>query len=942
MSFRPFLLALFLCALSPFARAQNATPSLAAQGMFPFALPWDDGAPGPTDVSFLNTSPAGANGFLRAEGESFVDERGGAVRLWGVNLNFIGAFPDKETAPKVAARLAKFGFNAVRFHHIDGLPAPGGLWKANGGRLLWPNELDPAQFDRIDFFINELLKRGIYVDFNLHVARKVTERDGFLDATKLPEKDKGIATFDARLDARNRDFARALLTHVNPYTSRAYNAEPGVCAVEVDNESSLLQLWLDGKLDDLPPTYAETLRAGWNDWARAKYRTDEKMRRAWTELERPRTGPELLLPAPTPTPLPTPTPKPTPISVASALAGVALVVPTPAPLPEARGNAAPTLEDWQLVTSGGARGAVFQDELAGPAIDGIVQPGLSLRLDAAGAVSWGFQLARDGLQLESGKIYTLNFAARSPNGRNISVNLWETRHPFKWLGVKQVVRIRDDWGFYSVTFRPVGASPGFVRLALDVGNIPGSVQLGALSLHSGGRLAAPEDWTLRGNLPLVDAQNEPVFAVRRDFARYLGELETKHTAAWRRFLRDDLKVRVPIWHTQAQFGGWGGALRESESDALDIHIYWKHPEFLGAAWDAANWRVGNQSMAASPDADPLVTFSLAREEGKPLVVTEWNSGQPNDYGAESLLMAASHAAHQGWAGVWMFDYHSNGAWNRTQFENFFSIDSNPVKMATAPLAALLFRRGDVATSTDGATLAIPAVRAWDELARAPFGPTMQPFVKTWTENGGKRDAALSERVGWTNTPALFPTPSRAVLDSESTLASDTTVSDTGQITREERGWALDSPRAKAFAGFVGGRRFRWGEVEAWFPAPATWAAGGVVAMDDQPIATSKRLLLTVCGRAENPGMIWNAARDSVGSNWGQGPTFIASPPATWKVWISASEAHVWALDEHGQRRGKIPSTLQDGALKFTTSNEWRTPWYEIAIGAPAESASGPG
>ena len=660
------------------------------------------------------------------------------------------------------------------------------------------------------------------------------------------------------------------------------------------------------------------------------------MRHAWTELDRPRTGPELLLPAPTPTPIPTPTPRPTPISVSAALAGAPPPFPITPTLPEMRGIVAPTLDDWQLVTSGGARGAVFKDELAGPAVEGIVQPGLSVRLDAAGSVSWGFQLARDGLQLESGKIYTLTFAARSPNGRRISVNLWETRHPFKWLGVKQSVRITDDWGFYQLAFRPVGAEPGFVRLAFDLGNLPGSVQLGALSLRSGGHLAAPANWSLRGNLPLVDAQDEPVFAVRRDFARYLGELETKHTLKWRSFLRGDLKVRVPIWQTQAQFGGWGGALRERDSDALDIHVYWKHPEFLGAAWDGTNWRVGNQSMAASPDSDPLVAYSLARNAGKPLVVTEWNSGQPNDYGAETLLMAASHAAHQGWAGVWMFDYHSNGAWSRTNFEGFFSIDSNPVKMATAPLAALLFRRGDVATSTNGPTLTIPAVRAWDELARAPFGPTMQPFVKTWSQTGMPRDAALSERTGWTNAPALFPTPSRSSLDSENAPAFDTEMSDTGEITRDDRGWSLDTPRAKAFAGFFGGRRFKWGEIEAWFPASnsaqPTWAAGGVAAMDDQPIATSKRLLLVVCGRAENLNMGWNAARDSVGGNWGQGPTFVASPPAIWKVRTDAPEAHVWALDQRGQRRGVIPSTLHDGALKFSTSDLWRSPWYEIALG----------
>ncbi|BCM94066.1 hypothetical protein IAD21_05963 [Abditibacteriota bacterium] len=937
MRLRLFFTALFLALLVSLACAQSPSPnapSLAAQGLFPFTLPWDDGATGPTDVSFLNAGPAGASGFLKAQGENFVDEKGQLVRLWGVNLNFTGAFPDQTQAPKIAARLAKFGFNAVRIHHIEGLPSPGGIWKADGSRFAWPNEIDPAQLDRLDFFVAQLIQRGIYIDFNLHVARKVTERDGFLDASKLPEKDKGIPYFDDRLVARNRDYARMLLTHVNPYTTRAYKDEPGVCAIEVDNESSLLQLWLDGKLDDLPPTYAEAIRYGWNEWVRQKYQSDVVLKRAYTELDRPLGSTEYLIPTPTPTPRPTATPRPTPVPVTAPppLAGGPMATPTPyaivqpTPVPVVLS----TLDSWQLRLAGGARGVSIRDELAGPAVDGIVQPGLSVRLDAAGTVSWGFQLVRDDLALESGKVYTLSFAARSPNGRAISVNLWETRQPYRWLGVKQVVRLRDDWSFYRISFRPVGAQAGFVRLSLDLGNIAGSVQIGAISLRGGGRIAAPDDWSTRGNLPLISAANEPIFAVRRDFARYLGAYEEKHTLEWRRFLKDELKVRVPIWQSQAQFGGWGGALRELNSDALDVHIYWKHPEFGGVAWDGTNWRVGNQSMAATPATDPLVSYSLARATNKPLVVTEWNSGQPNDYGAETLLMAASQAAHQGWAGVWMFDYHSNGAWNRAQFENFFSIDSNPVKMATAPLAALLYRRGDVAPSNSLVYLALPPDRAWDEVANAPFGPTMQTFVRTWANSGATRDIALTQRAQWLGAAALFPTPSRATLESPGKWTSDTK-----QIYRNGLLWSVNSPRSKAFAGFVGGQRLMLGELEAWFPSQTngalTWVAGGLTAMDGQTVGSSRRLLVTLCGRAENPNMGWNATRDSVGSNWGTGPTYVSAPPATLKVWTSATTGRVWALDEKGQRRGTVPSVLNGGAIKFSPSNVWRTLWYEIEL-----------
>jgi len=920
MSRYRFFWALMLTLWPAFAWAQNVnTPSLVSQGMFPFVLPYDDSSANAIDVSFLNSGPAGANGFLRAKGEGFVDGNGHVVRLWGVNLNYAGAFPNQTIAPKIAARLAKFGFNAVRFHHIDGLASPNGLWKANSaGRMLFPQELDPAQLDRLDFFAAELIKRGIYLDLNLHVARKTAERDGFLDASKLPEKDKGIAYFDDRLFSRNRDFARALLSHVNPYTSRAYKDEPGVCAVEVDNESSLLQMWLDGHLDDLPPTYAEAVRTGWNNWARQKYGDDAALSRAWTAIDRPLSSQELLSPPQAPLPKATPTPSPD-------QSGVTVLAP---PTAEELGIVkAPTLDNWDLKLSGGARGDVRRDELGGPAVEGVVQPGLSLRLDTAGTLDWAFQLVHDDLPLEGGHLYTLSFAARAAHGRTVSLNAWETKRPFRWLGLKRQIKLGDDWSFFQVPFMLTGARSGEVRLAFDFGNSPGAVQIGAFSLKAGGRIAAPADWSLRGNLPLVDASNEPVFAVRRDFARYLGALEAKHTLAWRHFLHEELGVRVPIWQTQAQFGGWGGQLREMNSDALDIHIYWKHPEFPQTAWDINLWHVGNQSLALAPESDPLAAYSFARATGKPFVVTEWNSGQPSDFGSEALLLAASHAAHQGWAGVWMFDYHSNGEWDRTGVGNFFSIDSNTAKMATAPLAALLFRRGDVSPSDTLTYLALPPDAAWGEVASQPFGPTTQPFVQTWTNAGAARDTALSNRVQTVGARALFPTPSRASLES-----SETHLSDTGEITRDSRGWTLDAPRAKAFAGLIAGRRFLLGDLELRFPESSIpFASGGLVSLDNTPVASSKHLLLTLIGRAERPDMGWNAARDSVGANWGTGPTYISSPSGAFRLWTRARNARVWALDERGARRFPVPSTLRGGKLEFAPSNLWRTCWYEVVL-----------
>lgn len=920
----------------------GALPTGSMSGMFPFALPPFDDSPSATDVSFLNDGAAGQWGFVRAQGENFVDGRGEKLRLWGVNLNFNGAFPSKTDAPHIAGRLAKFGFNAVRLHHFEGNAAPNGLWqpsRAGSNTPKWPLTPDTEQFDRLDFFVSELIKRGIYVDFNLHVARKTTESDGLPMAAQLPEKDKGIAYFEPQLVAKNKEFIRLLLTHINPYTKRAYKDEPGVCAMEVENENSILAMWLDGSLSKLPPVYAEHLRLKWNDWLRDKYLSETRLRRAWTEVDMPLSSVDLLVP-PAP-PLPTPTPTLAPIVPVAATTGD-VTAPTPTPTPVSQLPVVATaqtavnmpaivasplaLQGWSLNTAGGGTGRLDRDELGGPAPNGIVHPGLSARMDKAGTVTWAFQMVRDGLTLDSGRPYTFSFWARSDAPRTISLNLWEDQKPFRWMGVTQTVKLTSDWQSFTIAFRPVGTTPGHARLAFNLTNAVGMVQMGDFSLVAGGRIGTPETWTLRNGVPLIDAKGEPIFAARRDFARFLGALESDYQTQMRTFLKTDLGVKVPIWHTQAQFGGWGGVVRELNSDAVDVHIYWKHPDISAGGWSGPVWRIENISMAANPLNDPLAIYTLLRPPGKPFVVTEWNSGQPNDFGSESLLMAAAYAAHQDWAGVWIFDYHSAGVFDRNKFENYFSIDTHPTKMATAPAAALLFRRSDVSSATTTSTLAFTPDKAWDEVANTPSLPTMGPFQKSWLNAGATKGLALQGRTAVLNAASAFAAPSVASLDVPTQF-----VSDTGEIVRDAvlGHWTVNTPRAKVWVGDWGGSRFQLGEVEAWFNPGDSFHAGSLVSLDGSDLGRSKSMLLTLAGRAENLNMGWNAARDTVGAQWGDGPTRVRVPQGTFKVCCDDPSLKVWALAERGQRRAEVPSAWDDGILKFAVSPDDKTLWYEI-------------
>ena len=291
-------------------------------------------------------------------------------------------------------------------------------------------------------------------------------------------------------------------------------------------------------------------------------------------------------------------------------------------------------------------------------------------------------------------------------------------------------------------------------------------------------------------------------------------------------------------------------------------------------------------------------------------------------------MAATTASHQDWAGVWVFDYHGAGEWTRTNFEGFFSIDSHPLKMATAPLAALIFRRGDAASATTQTTLYFPRDREWDEVANAPAGPSMGPYLKTWAASGAPPVAAFTGKVGTQRQTGVFVAPSVASLDNPGRW-----VSDTGQIIRNgSAGWfRLNSPRSKVWVGPTSGQSMQIGELRGLFDPTANvpWSSGALSSLDGMPLDQSKRMLLVCAGRAENIGMGWNAARTSVGANWGAGPTYVSAPDVSWRLLTSAPNLRVWALDESGQRRELVQSSYANGALRFETAGALKTVWYEI-------------
>ncbi len=276
----------------------------------PFSIDHAGHKDSPADVSFLlGKDPAGQGGFIAVQNGHLTKPDGSRFRIWGVDITGwtqgSSNLPPKDQAEFWAAEMARSGINCVRFHFLD-LPtrsaeddarmaerrkqaeAAGEQFKGRPAGLVDRNRndtqaLDPEALDRLDYFVFQLKRHGVYSNLNLNVGLRYKAGDDVPDSGVI-NLSKGFTYISTRMIELQKKYARELLTHHNPYTNTDYAHEPAVATVEIVNENSIFEFWmrnwLRGELTpdgphyqlDFTPFYAKQLDTMYNDWL-AKNRT---------------------------------------------------------------------------------------------------------------------------------------------------------------------------------------------------------------------------------------------------------------------------------------------------------------------------------------------------------------------------------------------------------------------------------------------------------------------------------------------------------------------------------------------------------------------------------------------------------------------------------------------------------------------------------------------
>ncbi len=865
---------------------------------FPFVIPWDDTLKGTaTDVSFLNAAPAGKNGRIVAKGGHFVEANTGKrVRFMGTNLTALSAFPTHADADKIAGRLAKLGFNIVRFHHLQNswdLAAGGSIWKKDKPMV----EVDPKQLDKLDYFVFALKKKGIYTNLNLQTTRDYLPEMGFPEEVRqLKDFAKKIDKVDRKMIALQKQYAKDLLDRKNPYTGLRYKDDPALAVVEINNENSLVG-WPGESpgqgLAEMPPYFRGEVQTAWNAWLKKSYSTDNALRASWAEGVTP-DGPSLIK------------------------SGNRWTEEN-----QSGGDVTPV---GFVVSSDGQRAMPIAREVKS-------NPG----------PDWHVQLHQTGLDLEEGGTYTAVFTASCSNPANINVAASLDVDDWHNVGLNRTIRLTPEPKTFRLSFTARGVKKDHNRIAFAIGGARGVVRIEGLQLLPGlGGALLPEGATL-GNIPLPDGGTKNQ---TRDWTRFLAETETAYADEMRAYLRNDLGIKANLIDSQIQWGGLTALQREKDSDFADAHMYWEHPDFPRGAWDPKDWTIRNFSMvkAITNGNEELFRLAQNRVAGKPFTVSEYNHPAPSDYRVEMMPVLASFAAAQDWDGFYTFDYGLTGTGREgnDRVQGFFQTATDPVKAAFFPAAALIFRGGLLPAPKAFNYVTVPADRPW-ELAKDAGAAWSTTGLSYAAYRVGIKPVSGPPKIdkqlgGWERSmPSFFvdklgdrgrPGPGMykpAENDPKGFLY-------TQKPPPIGAHWSFGAPEKSPVCGtlgFVGGYETGYNGASFAFPQQGNlFAAAVLTALDGKPLASTTRALLTIANRAENPGMAWNKERTTVGDGWGKSPVLAEGVECVVTV-PTKTLRRAWALDPQGRRKAKVVASFRNGTLYVKAHPRYKTLWYEF-------------
>lgn len=612
---------------------------------YPFVIPEKLDPNSPVNMGKLVLdAPAGKHGFCKVKDGHFYFEDGTRAKFWGTNLCFSACFPSKENAVILADRIAFFGFNAVRLHHMDFYFEPNGIFEDVSPAYKDPQMkktgvLSKTQLDKLDYLIYQLKIRGIYIDMNLLVSRKFTEADGIKDAGKLGMAAKPVSMFDEKLIGLQKKYAKDLLTHYNPYTKMRYCDDPAIALVEITNENSIILSWQINNINAIPNLYRTQLDKFWNNWLKEKYGTVDNVKNSWATSS-------------------------------------------------TKSNVSPINFDLTNWTVEQHQNATLTPKASSNSV--------IINVDNVTAVPWHLQF-RTIIPVNKGKIYFFNFLAKANKETKLGVVSQMAESPWTNLGLSETVDLNNEFKYFEITFT-ANKDAGKAKIGFIVGYSKAEIEIKNVSLKESADIELSEQekkTDFRFQRPLYKLR---AFYPRNrinDIESFYIDLQKEYFKNMVYYLKNELKIKIPI----TGIGGYStpeDVITQEPCDFVDKHVYWDHPHFPRKAWDMNDFTIQNISLLLDSNlgfVNRLIVASHdAMKHSKPFTVTEWNHCYPNQYAYETPVFMAQKANENGWDGLFEFAF-SEGWKTKPEFDDlqsFFDILANPQKLLLCSIGSYMY------------------------------------------------------------------------------------------------------------------------------------------------------------------------------------------------------------------------------------------------------------
>lgn len=442
----------------------------------------------------------------------------------------------------------------------------------------------------------------------------------------MTKENKGIDNFHPKMIQLQKEFMKEILYHVNPYTKTRYIEEPCIATLEINNENSLVSEWFRNDLENLlTPLFKKELLSQWNDWLRKKYVRTKNLAKAWNiefPLEPDRIPQE-------------------------AWSNEKIFKKLPWAIEWHDG---PAKDPWQLNPK---------------------EKSVRINTDCVRKFSLANQKAVKDAPFD------VRFRIRSDKAGNAVFTFVQHHAPWKNLGIIRKIATGPEWQEIQIS-RSAQLSDDQCRFQFQFDQ-GGRYEIADLSIISGGKLGLEENESLeKGNITFGTRRS----ATRQaDISEFILDREDKYWTEMIRYLKEDLKVRVPVCAGQLEYGA---SYPQGKADFCDIHDYWYLASFPAKAWDMKNWYALNR---------PMVNYMIDRKAshasvftnriiGKPYTISEYNHMHQNLYAAEGLPIFASLSAFQNLSGFYAY------AWSHSDqhafLYPFLDMAETPVYLAHLP------------------------------------------------------------------------------------------------------------------------------------------------------------------------------------------------------------------------------------------------------------------